>query len=577
MSRAALRDDKVAFAADPATTGKIKVSTPMRGGEFLESLRDGREIYIYGERVKDVTTHPAFRNTSRMVARLYDALHDPKHKDKLLVPTDTGNGGMTQAYFKAPKTVAESVAGRDAIAEWAKITYGWLGRAPDYKAAFLGTLGANADFYDPWQENAKRWYQFSQERVPFVNHAIIHPPIDRDRPPNEVGDVCCHVEKETDAGIIVSGAKVVATGSALTNYTFVAHHGLIPVQDKNFAAIFMIPTNAPGVKLICRPSYEMTSTAMGSPFDYPLSSRIDENDAVFILDKVLIPWENVFCYGDVEKANNFFPRTGFLPRALLHGCTRLAVKLDFIAGLLLKAVEATGSKDFRGVQANVGEVLVWRNLFWGLTEAMARNPKPWVGEYLLPDIEPAGAYQIVSTMAYTRVKYIIEQTVASGLIYLNSSARDFKNPEIRPYIDKYMRGSNGYDAEGRVKLLKLLWDTIGTEFGGRHELYEINYGGSTEEIRRYVLFGAMAGGTAKNLQGFAEQCMAEYDLDGWKVPDLIDPDELSYHAIRSAGLVSPKVAHEQDAAAKLHPVRTPADDLGGGAQTGGFRNPYAVP
>jgi 4-hydroxyphenylacetate 3-monooxygenase len=561
MSRAALRDDKVAFAADPTTTGKIKVSTPMRGDEFLESLRDGREIYIYGERVKDVTTHPAFRNTSRMVARLYDALHDPKHKDKLLVPTDTGNGGMTQAYFKAPKNVAESVAGRDAIAEWAKITYGWLGRAPDYKAAFLGTLGANADFYDPWQANAKRWYQFSQERVPFVNHAIIHPPIDRNLPPNEVGDVCCHVEKETDAGIIVSGAKVVATGSALTNYTFVAHHGLIPVQDKNFAAIFMIPTNAPGVKLICRPSYEMTSTAMGSPFDYPLSSRIDENDAVFILDKVLIPWENVFCYGDVEKANNFFPRTGFLPRALLHGCTRLAVKLDFIAGLLLKAVEATGSKDFRGVQANVGEVLVWRNLFWGLTEAMARNPKPWVGEYLLPDIEPAGAYQIVSTMAYTRVKYIIEQTVASGLIYLNSSARDFKNPEIRPYIDKYMRGSNGYDAEGRVKLLKLLWDTIGTEFGGRHELYEINYGGSTEEIRRYVLFGAMAGGTAKNLQGFAEQCMAEYDLDGWKVPDLIDPDELSYHAIRSAGMVSPKVAHEQESAPKLHPVRTQRGDF----------------
>jgi len=577
MSEASLRDDKTAFAADPKTTGKMKVSKPMNGEQFLDSLRDGREIYIYGERVKDVTTHPAFRNTARMVARLYDALHDPKHQDKLLQPTDTGNGGMTQAYFKAPKTVAESVAGRDAIAEWAKITYGWLGRAPDYKAAFLGTLGANADFYDPWQENAKRWYQFCQERVPFVNHAIIHPPVDRNRPPNEVGDVCCHVEKETDAGIVVSGAKVVATGSALTNYTFVAHHGLIPVQDKNFAAIFMIPTNAPGVKLICRTSYEMTSTAMGSPFDYPLSSRIDENDAVFILDKVLIPWENVFCYGDIEKANNFFPRTGFLPRALLHGCTRLAVKLDFIAGLLLKAVEATGSKDFRGVQANVGEVLVWRNLFWGLTEAMARNPKPWVGDYLLPDIEPAGAYQIVSTMAYTKVKYIIEQTVASGLIYLNSSARDFKNPEIRPYIDKYMRGSNGYDAVDRVKLLKLLWDAIGSEFGSRHELYEINYGGSTEEIRRYVLFGAMAGGTAKNLQGFAEQCMAEYDLDGWKVPDLVDPDELSYHVIRSASSVSPQIAREQESAPRQHSMSNPGTDFSSSNQSGGFRNPYAVP
>jgi 4-hydroxyphenylacetate 3-monooxygenase len=567
MSHAHARDEREAFAKKPETTGKISSSKPMTGEEFLESLRDGREIYIYGERVKDVTEHPAFRNTARMIARLYDALHDPKHKDKLLVPTDTGSGGMTHGYFKCPKNVEESVAGRDAIAEWAKLTYGWLGRAPDYKAAFLGTLGANAQFYDPWQENAKRWYKFSQERVPFVNHAIIHPPVDRNKPPQEVGDVYCHVEKETDAGIIVSGAKVVATGSVLTNYTFVAHHGLIPVGDKNFAAIFMIPTGAPGVKLICRTSYEMTSTVMGSPFDYPLSSRLDENDAVFILDKVLVPWENVFCYGDVAKANNFFPQTGFLPRALLHGCTRLAVKLDFIAGLVLKAVEATGSKDFRGVQANVGEILVWRNLYWGLSEAMVRNPKPWIGEYLLPDIEPAGAYQITSTMAYSKVKHIIEETVASGLIYLNSSARDFKNPDIRPYLDKYMRGSNGYAAVDRVKLLKLLWDSIGTEFGGRHELYEINYGGSTEEIRRYVLFGAQAMGVADKLKGFAEKCMEEYDLDGWKVPDLTDPDELSFHLTKG---------ERGGSHTKKSPGSRPAQG-GGGNYPGGFRNPYAKP
>ena len=568
MSQATL-EDQVAFAKKPETTGNIKASKPMTGEEFLESLRDGREVYIYGERVKDVTTHPAFRNTARMIARLYNALHDRKHKAKLLVPTDTGNGGMTHAYFKCPKTVEESIAGRDAIAEWARLTYGWLGRAPDYKAAFLGTLGANAEFYHPWQDNAKRWYRFAQERVPFVNHAIIHPPVDRNRPPQEVGDVYCHVEKETDAGIIVSGAKVVATGSALTNYTFVAHHGLIPVGDKSFAAIFMIPTGAPGVKLICRPSYEMTSTVMGSPFDYPLSSRIDENDAVFIMDKVLVPWENVFCYGDVEKANNFFPQTGFLPRALLHGCTRLAVKLDFIAGLLLKAVEATGSKDFRGVQANVGEVLVWRNLFWGLTEAMVRNPKPWIGDYKLPDIEPAGAYQITSTMAYTKIKYIIEQTVASGLIYLNSSSRDFKNPEIRPYLDKYMRGSGGYAAVDRVKLLKLLWDAVGTEFGGRHELYEINYGGSTEEIRRYVLFGAQALGTADKLKGFAEACMAEYDLDGWKVPDLTNPGPLSYHATDGTPGAPPTLVSGGDNRAAASTGLKARD------YPGGFRNPFA--
>jgi 4-hydroxyphenylacetate 3-monooxygenase len=145
-------------------------------------------------------------------------------------------------------------------------------------------------------------------------------------------------------------------------------------------------------------------------------------------------------------------------------------------------------------------------------------------------MDPGSAYHVIATIAYSKVKYIIEQTVASGLIYLNSHARDFANEDIRPYLDKYLRGSNGYTAEDRVKLGKLLWDALGSEFGGRHELYEINYAGSTEEIRRYALFGAQASGAADRLKGFAEQCMAEYDLNGWKAPDLTDPGALSYHA-----------------------------------------------
>jgi len=266
---------------------------------------------------------------------------------------------------------------------------------------------------------------------------------------------------------------------------------------------------------------------MGSPFDYPLSSRLDENDAIFVFDKAHIPWECVFVYRDTEKANTFFPQSGFIPRFTFHGCTRLAVKLDFIAGLLLKALEATDSLQFRGVQAQVGEVLAWRNVFWGLTEAMAHTPRPWNNGAVLPNEAYGLAYRVFATVAYPRVKEIIEQVVASGLIYLNSHAVDFQVPEIRSYLDKYVRGSNGYDAQSRVKVMKLLWDAIGSEFGGRHELYERNYAGNHEAIRMEVLASAQASGLVEDYKSLADQCLNEYGLQGWTVPDLITPTDVN--------------------------------------------------
>jgi len=500
---------------------------PLTGAEYLESLRDGREVWIYGRRVDDVTAHPAFRNTARMVARLYDALHDPARRDALIAPTDTGSGGFTHRFFRAARSAGELVAARDAVAAWARLTWGWMGRSPDYQAAFTATLGANAGFYAPFQENARRWCRQAQERVLFLNHAIVHPPVDRDRPPSDVADVYVHVERETGAGLVVSGAKVVATGSALAHHNLVAHHGAVPVQKAAFAAVFMVPPGAPGVKLLCRASCEYRAAATATPWDAPLSSRLDENDAILVLDRVLVPWEDVLVYGDVEKANRFFPRTGAFPRLLLHGCTRLAVKLDFIAGLLLKAVEASGTNRFRGVEANVGEVIAWRNLFWGLSDAMAHAPQPWLEGTVLPGAEPAAAYQALAGEAYARVRNLVEKTVASGLVYVGSHAADFRAPELRPYLERYLRGSNGYDAPRRVQLMKLLWDAVGSEFGGRHELYEMSWSGNAEDVRRFALLGALGSGTADRLKAFAEGCMAEYDLDGWTVPDLCDAGDVA--------------------------------------------------
>ncbi|MGE0725252.1 MAG: 4-hydroxyphenylacetate 3-hydroxylase N-terminal domain-containing protein, partial [Alphaproteobacteria bacterium] len=184
---------------------------PFTGAEYLASLRDGRCIYIDGERVDDVTTHPAFRNAARSIARIYDALHDPARREALTVATDTGNGGYTHRYFRPARSREDIRAQQAAIAEWARMSYGWMGRTPDYKASLMNTLGANAEYYGKFADNARAWHRRAQEAVLFMNHAIVNPPVDRSKPTDEVKDVYVTIKKETDAGIVVSGAKVVAT------------------------------------------------------------------------------------------------------------------------------------------------------------------------------------------------------------------------------------------------------------------------------------------------------------------------------------------------------------------------------
>ena len=207
--------------------------------------------------------------------------------------------------------------------------------------------------------------------------------------------------------------------------------------------------------------------------------------------------------------------------------TRLAVKLDFLAGLLMKGLEATGTKDFRGVQTRVGEVIGYRNTFRALADAMIANPDQGPGGMALPKLDYGMVYRQLMIQMYPRVKEIIQQDVASGLIYLNSNAVDFKTPEVRPYLDKYVRGSNGYDAVDRTKLMKALWDAVGTEFGGRHELYERNYSGNHENVKAEILFASEAQGEVEKMTGFAESFLGEYDLDGWTVPDLVNPTDVS--------------------------------------------------
>ncbi|MBY4638633.1 4-hydroxyphenylacetate 3-hydroxylase family protein [Gluconacetobacter entanii] len=501
--------------AIPASRATHAPVLPFTGAEYLESLRDGRSVFINGERVTDVTTHPAMRNSVRSLARLYDALHDPAKKEVLTSPTDTGSGGFTHKYFRVAHSVDDLVAQQGAIAEWARMSYGWMGRTADYKAALMNTLGANADWYGPFRDNALAWHKRAQERVLFMNHAIVNPPIDRHKEAQDIKDVFVHITRETDAGIYVSGAKVVATSSALTHCNFLAQGSAAVTSNPSMSVMFIVPMNAPGIKMICRVSYEETANRVGQPFDYPLSSRFDENDAILVLDNVFVPWEDVLVLRDAKKIMSFHPASGFMHGYCFQGCTRFAVKLDFLAGALAKALRCTGGDAFRGNQAALGEVIAFRHMFWAFSNAMARNPVEWVNGAVLPNLEAALSYRAFMSEAYPRVIDLIRRTVASGLIYLPSSAKDFDNPEIDKYLSQYVRGSNDIGHVERIKLMKLLWDATGTEFGGRHALYELNYAGAPEEVRLQILKGAERNGILRDMEALVDCCMSDYDEKGW--------------------------------------------------------------
>src|SRR5258708_11706799 len=143
------------------------------------------------------TTRPrGFGNSCRSIARLYDALHDPKHQDTLTAIDR--HGRRTHKFFMPSYTPRQLLEARDAIVGWARMTYGFMGRTPDYKAALMGSLASEPEFYAPFDDNARKWYARYSSQGLFLNHCLINPPVDRNRPAHEVGDVFVHVVKEQD-------------------------------------------------------------------------------------------------------------------------------------------------------------------------------------------------------------------------------------------------------------------------------------------------------------------------------------------------------------------------------------------
>ncbi len=353
-------------------------------------------------------------------------------------------------------------------------TFGLMGRMPDFCNALITDFAVAHQYlgrHDPrFGQHAQRYYEDCRENDWCLTHTLVDPQIDRSKGPAEQPDpfMALRIVRETDRGIIVRGAKMLSTLAPFANEIWVGPFYPRRPGEEAYTLCFALPMATSGMKFICRETYDSGR----STFDRPLSSRFDEEDALAIFDDVEVPFERIFIKGDVEIFNGVFPRTpGY---ALLQATIRGMVKLRFLAGLACHLAETIGRNDAVHVQAQLGELVANAELAGGLVRAAAQ-------EVALGSARPQPNRSLSATLwvflpqAHMRAAEVIRQLSGSGLI-MTPTEKDFGNPEISAYLDKYLQGKN-VSARDRVQLFKLAWDMIGEQFGSRQLQYEWFYAG----------------------------------------------------------------------------------------------------
>jgi 4-hydroxyphenylacetate 3-monooxygenase len=448
------------------------------GAQYLESLHDGRHVVIDGERVADVTAHPAFRRSVRAFARLYDLTHE--HPDVM-----TKNGHNTA--FLIPRTRDDLVARRKAIRLWAASSFGFLGRSPDHLASLFAGLASTPDVLakggQEFADNAVRTYERMRDEDLYCSYVIINPQVDKSRSAsNQEEDLLfAGVHKELDDGFVVRGAKMIGTSAIFSNTLFVSSIQPLAPEDVDYAISFAIPIDTPGLKLYSRRSYEAAATSV---YDYPLSARYDENDCLVVFEDVKVPWENTFVYRDVELTRAQFFETPAHVLINNQAQIRCWTKLEFIAGLALRIAETNGVAS----QPIVLDMLGRLGASVAMIEAGCRAMEAH-GETLPNGVVRPNAEFMYATMANAGPTYMaavetLRTICGGGVIQVPSSVDDFF-AEGGADIRRYVR-SPGVPAEDRVKLFKLAWDVIGSEFGARHQQYEMFYSGGPQVAKMYA-------------------------------------------------------------------------------------------
>jgi 4-hydroxyphenylacetate 3-monooxygenase len=453
------------------------------GQGHIESLRDGRDVFINGERVADVTVHKAFRNSVGSAARLYDFQAEPERIDAMTFASPD-SGLRVSRCWQLPRDYAELVERRRALEAWAGLHFGFMGRSPDHVASCISGMYMGLDLFEAHDRKraaaVRDYYRFARDNDLFLTYVIINPQADRSKAAHAQADpfLAAGVVDEDAAGLTIRGAKMLGTSAIMANEVFVTCIQPLSPGDEKQAVSFAIPMNAKGLRVLSRKSYEEHAV---SRFDNPLSSQYDENDAVMYFDDVKVPWERVFVNQDIDMTLKQFHGTPAHVYQNYQCQIRLLVKMRFLAGIAHRIAEANGIVGFPQVRDTLGQIAAEVGLVDGLLHGMEAKGSQWgtgTGAYFVPDRHLLYSAQSLTQQLYPKVITTIRELAGGGLIMVPSSIADFDDPGLADIIDKTQK-SPAFNPQERVKFFKLAWDALGSEFASRHVQYEMFYAGAS--------------------------------------------------------------------------------------------------
>jgi 4-hydroxyphenylacetate 3-monooxygenase len=454
------------------------------GRDFLEGLRDGRVVYVGGERVDDVTAHPAFAGAARSLAALYDWKADPAQHGVLSFEED---GERCDMWFLRPRSRADLERRMRAHKLIADFSFGLFGRAPDHTGSTLTGLAMNPAVFDKigpgFGANVVKHYERTRRNDVFAAYAILPPPGARDldhlaatgRPAPGLS-----VVEERDDGVVLSGMKMLATGAVYADEIWIGNAHVPPPERAAESITCAVPANAPGLSLWSRKPLAPAA----HPEDYPLAARFDESDAIVMCDRVLVPWERVFVHND-KRQTHIYQETPGQCLGNHQSNVRFWAKLELLTGVLRRIAEASNTDKIAAVRDMLGRMAALEATIGGLVHGQIHAHESWPGgpqNYVCFNRRIMYAALAWCTESHGAIVELLRELTGGSIFQMPADASLFDDAALSAIFDAHW-WSPALSARDRLKLYRLAWDLVGSEFAGRHLQYEKFYSGPGHVVR----------------------------------------------------------------------------------------------